>query len=141
MISGMPSLTTHWPGIRRSLRDFPRATLPGTTSFLYWQEAQFGLKPTIRLNHVMIREGPADTVIASKLLYASHYFWTAVEMRILTPDPGRGPGFWFMTINRSRSDGLSGFTGMLVRRRVRDKAMTATLAILESTRRKMEQAP
>ena len=89
----------------------------------------------------MIREGPADTVIASKLLYASHYFWTAMELRILTPDPGRGPGFWFVTINRSRSDGLSGFTGMLVRHRVRDKALAATLAILESTRRKMEQAP
>ncbi len=140
MIGGMPSLTTHWTGVRRYLRDFPRATIPGGKSFLYWQEAQFGLKPTIRLNHVVIREGPADTVIASKLLYASHYFWTAVELRILTPDPSRGPGFWFMTINRSRSDGLSGFSGMFVRRRVRGEALAATLATLESTRRKMEEA-
>ena len=93
MISGMPSLTT--PLARDSgviCATFRARLLPGTTSFLYWQEAQFGLKPTIRLNHLVIREGSADTVIASKLLYASHYFWTAVELRILTPDPRRGPG-------------------------------------------------
>ena len=140
MIGGMPSLTDHWPGIRRYLLEFPRASLPDSTSFLYWQEAQFGLKPTIRLNHVVIREGPRDTVVASKLLYASHYFWTAVELRILSPDPSRGSGFWFATISRSRSDGLSGFRGFLVRSRVQGEAISASQAMLESTKRRVETA-
>ena len=88
----------------------------------------------------MIREGPRDTVVASKLLYASHYFWTAVELRILSPDPSRGKGFWFATISRSRSDGLSGFRGFLVRSRVQGEAISASQAMLESTKRRLETA-
>lgn len=60
--------------------------LPNGTSFLYWQETEFGLKPTIRINHLTIREAPDSTVVASKMLYASHYFWTALELRVLLPD-------------------------------------------------------
>jgi len=76
--------------------------------------------------------------VASKMLYASHYFWTGLELRVLMPDPSRGPGFWFVTINRNRSDGLSGFTGMIVRRRVRREVQSGSLAALRSTKRLME---
>ena len=52
-----------------------------------------------------MRENPEDTVVTSKMLYASHYFWTRLEWRVLMPGPSRGTGFWFVTVNRSRSDG------------------------------------
>ena len=140
MIDAVPPLTASMPGVRRYLIEFPRATLPNVTSFLYWQEAQFGLKPTIRISHVVIQEGPDDTVVASKMLYASHYFWTALELRVLVPDPSRGPGFWFVTINRSRSDGLSGFSGFFVRSRVRAEVQRGTLTALASTKSRLEHA-
>lgn len=140
MIDQMPLLTTSMPDVRRYLLDFPKMTLPDATSFLYWQETQFGLKPTIRISHVAIRERPADTVVASKMLYASHYFWTALELRVLLPDPARGAGFWFVTINRSRSDGLTGFTGFFVRSRVRGEVQRGALAALASTKRRLEHA-
>ena len=57
------------------------------------------------------------------MIYASHYFLTGLELRVLMPDPTRGAGFWFVTVNRSRADGLSGFTGMFVRRRVRSEVI------------------
>ena len=79
-------------------------------------------------------------VVASKMLYASHYFWTGLEVRALVPDPERGPGFWFVTVNRARSDGLSGFTGMFVRRRVRSEVQQGVLASLRTTKRKLEQS-
>ena len=77
-------------------------------------------------------------MIATKMLYASHYFWTALELRVLVPDPSRGTGFWFVTINRSRSDGLSGFIGRLVRGRVRNEAVKGTLAVLKTTKAGLE---
>jgi hypothetical protein len=49
------------------------------------------------------------------MLYASHYFWTAIELRVLIPDPARGEGFWFVNVNQSRSDGLNGFKGSVIR--------------------------
>jgi hypothetical protein len=86
----------------------------------------------------VIQERLELTVVASKMLYASHYFWTALEMRVLVPDPTRGPGFWFVTVNRSRSDGLSGFVGRIVRNRVRSEVQKGTSAALAATKAVLE---
>ncbi len=141
MVDEMPELTTHMPEMRRYLLGYPTVTIPGATSFLYWQETEFGLKPTIRISHLTIREGAEDTVVASKMLYASHYFWTGLELRALLPDPSRGRGFWFVTVSRSRSDGLSGFTGRFVRGRVQRGARDGVVAALRSTKARLEKAP
>lgn len=140
MVDGMPELTAQMPNLRRYLLEYPKVTIPDATSFMYWQETAFGLKPTIRITHVTIREQPEDTVVASKMLYASHYFWTGLEVRALVPDPARGKGFWFVTVSRSRSDGLSGFTGMFVRRRVRREVEDGTLAGLRMTKQTLERS-
>jgi hypothetical protein len=139
MIGRMPELTDHLPDLKRYLIDFPKATLPNADSFIYWQEAKFGLKPTIRINHLTIMQEPTRGLVVSKMLYASHYFWTAIELRVLVPDPARGPGFWFVSINRSRSDGLSGFTGSLIRGKVRGEAEKGMRAVLQSTKAALER--
>ena len=138
MVDRMPELTTYMPDMRRYLLEFPKATLPGVTWFLYWQETEFGLKPTIRISHVVIREGPDDATVASKMLYATHYFWTGLELRALLRDPSRGPGFWFITVSRSRSDGLSGFTGAVIGSRVRREVEEGALAALQAAKRTLE---
>jgi hypothetical protein len=135
MIERMPALTA-LPDLRKYLLEFPAASVPNAHAFLYWQEAQFGLKPTIRINHLVISEQPTHVAIASKMLYASHYFWTALELRVLVPDAARGAGFWFVSVNRSRSDGLSGFLGTMIRGKVRgeaEKGMTAALRMTKDT--------
>ena len=105
---------------------------------MYWQETEFGLKPTLRINHLTVREGPSDAVVVSKMLYASHYFWTGLDLRALVSDPARGSGFWFVTVGRSRSDGLSGSTSAFLRRRVRTEVQEAAMAGLRMTKQKME---
>jgi hypothetical protein len=137
MIERAPSLA-RMPDLLKYLLEYPSAPLATSTDFLYWQEVQFGLKPTIRINHLVIQDRPGQTVIASKMLYASHYFWTALEQRVLQVDPARGAGFWFVTISRSRSDGLKGFIGRLVRGRVRAEAQKGTEAALTLTKARLE---
>ena len=139
LVDQMPALSASIPSLRRYLLEYPAATPPGATALLYWQETQFGLKPFIRISHLVIVEGQEDTVVASKMLYASHYFWTALELRTLVPDPSRGRGFWLVTINRSRTDGLSGFTGFFIRRRARSEIQAGTLAVLEGTKEMLEK--
>jgi hypothetical protein len=139
MIDRSPGFVEYLPELRTYLLEYPKATLPTSTSFLYWQEAQFGLKPTIRINHVVIDDLPGAVVVASKLLYASHYFWTALEIRVLLSDPARGRGFWFVNINRSRSDGLTGFVGRFVRGRAESEAQKGLLGVLQNTKRKLER--
>ena len=138
MVNGMPELSEYLPDMRQYLLEYPRPGPRPTTSFVYWQEAQFGLKPTIRLNHVAIQEEKDGTIVASKQLYSSHYFWTALELRALVPDPARGTGFWFVNVNRSRSDGLTGFVGRIIRGKVREGARKGIESALTGTRKKLE---
>ena len=139
MVDRMPSLLAFGPDFRTYLLEFPKATLANATSFLYWQEALFGLKPTIRINHLVIQQGPDAVVVANKQLYASHYFWTALELRVLLPDPRRGRGFWFVNVNRSRSDGLSGFVGRVIRGRVQNEARKGVESGLLATKAAIER--
>jgi hypothetical protein len=88
---------------------------------------------------VTVPEEATHSAIVSKMLYASHYFWTALELRVLVPDPARGPGFWFVSVNRSRSDGLSGFVGSLIRGKVRGEAEKGMEAVLAVTKANMER--
>jgi hypothetical protein len=135
MIDGMPSLDEYLPGVRPYLLEFPKVTLPKSTSFLYWQDAQFGLKPTIRISHLTIAQQETHVAVVSKMLYATHYFWTAIELRVLVPDPPRGEGFWFASVNRSRSDGLTGLTGTLIRVAVQrevEKGMEGSLRVMKA---------
>jgi hypothetical protein len=138
LVNGMPALARTMPDVRNYLLRYPHVSLPGASSLFYWQETQFGLKPTIRLSHLVIHERPGEAVVASKMIYATHYFWTTLELRVLLADPSRGEGFWFITTTRSRLDGLTGFTGFFIRRKVRAGVLEGTHAVLQATRRKIE---
>ena len=138
MIDQLPWLATQLPELKGYLLDYPHAVLPNSTDFLYWQEVQFGLKPTVRINQLIIQERPGSKVVASKLLYSSHYFRSALEVRRLLDDPARGRGFWFTTVNHSRCDGLSGLRGRLISARVRSEVHNATRAALMAVKAKLE---
>jgi hypothetical protein len=139
MVDERPALLQDAPSLRQYLLDYPKAQLSNGTSFFYWQEVDFGLKPTFRINHVAISEAADNIVIASKLLYASHYFRAALELQMLVPDSSRGSGFWLVTVKRLRSDGLSGSAGELVRTRIQNEALKGLTKALHATKSKLEQ--
>jgi hypothetical protein len=139
MIERMPELTTYIPEVKKQLLEYPQATLPLSTSFLYWQETEFGLRPTIRVSHVTLGGDSSSSVVTSKMLYASHYFWAGLELRVLLTDSARGPGFWLVTVNRSRSDGLSGLGGSVLRPIVRREVREGALSALQTTKRILEE--
>ena len=127
-----------YPELKQYLLDYPRLTPPSPETFFYWQEASFGLKRTIHMSQVVIAERQHETVVLSKMLYATHYFWSALDIRVLVPDSARGTGFWFVTASRTRLDGLTGFTGFFVRRRVRSQVQEGTMKVLTTTKRTLE---
>ena len=134
----MPELTPSVKAVRRFLLEYPKPAAVPMTSFLYWQDTQFGLKPTIRINHVVIQQDADAVVVATKQLYATHYFWTGLELRVLVPDPSRGPGFWFVNVIHSRSDGLSGFLGFMIRGRIREAGRAGVERSLRAARTALE---
>ena len=141
MVEKSDFLPIYVPAFHQYLLNYPNAKLEGATDVFYWQNVSFGLKPVIRINHLTFYRAPMDVeayVVASKQLYANHYFHTALELRFLTRDRRRPTteGFYFLNLNRSRSDGLTGFTGALLGRTIRSKTrdgMEAALAALKKT--------
>ena len=138
MINRIPVLLQSESALHDYLLEYPNVKVSSATSFLYWQQVQFGLKPTIRINHVVVVQEADHVVVASKQLYSSHYFATALEVRMLIPDPSRGRGFWFVNVSRARSDGLSGVVGGFIRGRVHSAALEGLTAGLRATKSVLE---
>jgi hypothetical protein len=80
-------------------------------------------------------------VIAIKQLYASHYFQTTLELRFLVDDGRRAnrPGFYLLSITRTRIDGTSGLTGSLLRSVLSRRSRSAVRTYLEHLKRQVER--
>ena len=146
LLQNSPFLVEYIPEFHRYLDEYPKAELADADSYLYWSRVQFGLRPTVRLNHVVIYPfGEGDDVavaIGSKMLYASHYFHTALELKFLVKDSAHPEkvGFYLISLNRSRSDGLTGLFGGIVRSAAQSEARKGLAFALESGKQVLEEA-
>ena len=145
LLSNSPYLLKYVPEFHRYLKDYPKAELPGSKEFMYWALNQFGLKPTFRISHVVVYPIPhgdeTEYVIGSQMLYSSHYFHSALELKFLVTDDLRpnAKGYYLISINRSRSDGLTGFFGGIVRSAASKEARKGLATFLEVGKQMLEQ--
>ncbi len=131
------------PELRRYLLDYPNATLPGSDSYFFWEKVEFGLKPTLRLNHAVIHRSRTPdrnvATVAIKQLYASHYFHAALDVSACVDDAvGGRRGFYLLTLKGSSQAGLTGPKGSLLRSVVVDKTRTALERSLAGVKRMVE---
>jgi hypothetical protein len=139
-------LLEYVPEFHTCLDDVPNAELPGSENFLYWSRVRFGLRRTVRLSHVVIyplNEGKnASVLVGSKMLYATHYFHTALELKALIRDTAREDtrGFYLISLNRSRSDGLTGLFGGIVRRAALGEAVKSLERFLTLGKQQLESS-
>jgi hypothetical protein len=134
------------PELKQYLLKYPDADLPGADSFFYWEKVDFGLKPTVRVNHAVIYSGRAQSrdisTVAIKQLYATHYFHTALDLSVCVADT-TGPesrGFYLLTLKGSEQEGLTGVKGSVLRKVVVDKTRSSLESALASIKRTVEQA-
>lgn len=145
MIGRAVALPDVMPELKRYLLEFPAAELPGADSFFYWEKVNFGMKPTIRVNHGIVyhtraKDRDIDAVVI-KQLYASHYFHTALDVTMCVADTTRpgAPGFYLLTLKGSEQDGLTGMKGSMLRKIVVDKTRSSLEDALASMKRTVEQ--
>jgi hypothetical protein len=134
------------PELMLYLDEYPRSRPAGAEEFFYWSMVDFGLKPTVRVNHVIIyplaaKPSGVSHVIAIKQLYATHYFHTTLELRFLVKDdrPATRRGFYLLSITRSRNDGTTGFTGSLLRPIISRRSRNAVRGYLQHLKRQLER--
>lgn len=140
LLDSTDALPAPVPALFAYLDNYPHGRPAGAEDFFYWTVVDFGLKPTIRVNHVTIY--PLATTqlsgvayaIAIKQLYASHYFHTTLELRFLV---AHGRGSSLISITRSRNDGMTGVKGLFLRPIIRRRSSSGVRGYLEHVRRQV----
>ncbi|HEY7817616.1 MAG TPA: hypothetical protein VIG29_05325 [Vicinamibacteria bacterium] len=144
LLENSPYVMSYRPELHRYLLAYPQESLPGASDFLYWSMIDFGGKSTFRLNHVTLyplAEGPNGTVvIASKQLFFSHYFHTGLELMTLVTDrEHQKDGFYFVALNRYRTDLPGGLFGKMAVNVAADSARESTERYLTATKAAIEK--
>ena len=115
-----------------------RSQLQVVEDAIVWSKIKFGLKPVFAINHITIyrrdREVGPQVLIASKQIYANHYFNGSLALTAFVKVADASQGAYLVYENRSRADGLGGPFGKLKRGVVEKKAVEGLRAILEHSR-------
>ena len=131
MLSYSKALPRYFPDFSNYLLTYPDGQTSGVENSFYWAKVKFGLKPTLRVVHVLTlrRETPAGPVIvvAEKQLYSSHYFETALDLTFCIPEAtdSSSPGFYLIMAMGSEQAGLTGFKGSIVRKVAVDRSASS----------------
>ena len=75
--------------LRRHLLQYPNAHAPGTVDILYWSKERVSRRAVVTVTHLAISRsagGPTDYAIASRQIYAAHYFDASLGLTVLLRD-------------------------------------------------------
>jgi hypothetical protein len=144
MLSYAKALPEQLPDFHRHLLEYPSYRAATTEDVFYWAKVKFGLKPTLRIVHLITTRGrPGDPVvyaIAEKQLYSSHYFETALDLSFCVR-AGNGDGqegFYFIKEMGSEQAGLTGVKGSIVRKAAVSRSTSNLQQALTTIRARLE---
>jgi hypothetical protein len=147
LLSYDKALSTHEPDFYHYLLAYPRAKPANYEETFYWAKVKFGLKPTLRIVHLITMRGsssdPVANAIARKQLYSSHYFETALDLSICVRDSDdpKQPGFYLIQAMGSEQAGLSGAKGSMVRKVAVGRAVSNLQKVLLTVKSNLEGNP
>lgn len=138
LLASLPYVKESAPEFAAYLQGFPRAELPGVENSLQWSEVKFGLKPVVLFTHTATytrqRDGAPQILVATKQLYATHYFDSSLSLTMLTNVSGGDT--YLLYANRSRLDTLGGLFGDVRRRVVETAVLEGLRSVLQQTKYK-----
>lgn len=144
MLSYSKALPKYLPDFYNYLLTYPDGEPANVESTFYWAKVKFGLKPTLRVVHVltMRSSGPTEPAytIAEKQLYSSHYFESALDLTFCVPDRAdpKDPGFYLIMAMGSEQAGLTGFKGSIVRKVAVDRSASSLQKSLTAIKNALE---
>ncbi|MET0623046.1 MAG: hypothetical protein ABW250_08725 [Pyrinomonadaceae bacterium] len=147
-LASLPYVDDTAPEFAAYLQNFPRVELAGVENSLHWSRIKVGLKPVTVLMHTATytrrREDAPQILVATKQLYATHYFNSSLSLTLLTSVAAAGgapPDTYLLYANRSRADALGGLFGGIKRRLVEEATLGGLRAVLQQTKLRTEAGP
>ena len=139
------AVLTRFPRLYEHMLAFPRAPAADVEDVVYWSKEKMGPATVIGVTHLAIvplsGQFPVVYAVASKQLYATHYFDASLGLTLLlTDDAAPDSASYLVYVNRSRLDILGGFWGGLKRPVLRSRARSAAAHHLVQVRDRVEGA-
>jgi hypothetical protein len=132
------------PRLRQHLLDYPASSGGKITDFIYWSKELVRGRPVISITHAAtatIDDSPVAYAIASKQIYAMHYYDASLGLTLLLPDRTSAfPATYVVYLNRSRIDLFDGAFGGVARRIVAGRARTVVAEQLQRLQRTLAPA-
>jgi hypothetical protein len=129
-------------GYINSILEDPKSGLQLVEDAIVWSKIKFGLKPVFAINHIRIyrrdHEFGPQVLVASKQIYANHYFNASHALTAFVSVPGASEGAYLVYENRSIADGLEGPFSKIKRGVVEKKAVEGLTAILQHSKSSLE---
>jgi hypothetical protein len=141
IVQHSPYLTRETPLVETAVSAFNGVLPGGMDGFLYWSSERVGPRVVVTITHAVIGARPgAPIAIATKQIYASHYFTASLGLTLLadlsTPS---GPRTRVIYINRSRVDAFGGVLGSVKRAIARSRARKGADHTLRALRTRLEE--
>ena len=138
-----PSVWGHVPALRKHLFEFPVTDKARSNDLVYWSKERVNGKPVISVTHVaIVREDDGMAVqyaIATKQIYAMHYFDASLGLTLLAPDTTAStPTTYVVYLNRSRVDLFGNLFGGVARKIVAGRARSLVADLLARVQKSME---
>lgn len=109
---------------------------------IVWSKIKFGLKPVLVINHIKIyrdvRNYGPQVLVASKQIYANHYFNSSLALTGFVTVPGANQAAYLVYENRSRTDGLQGAFSKFKRGVIENRAMDGLKSVLEHSKSRLD---
>jgi hypothetical protein len=110
---------------------------------VYWSKERVHRRPVVSVTHLAIVPGewnsPVQYSVASRQIYAMHYFDVSLGITLLIPDKAASsPATYVVYLNRSRIDLFDGLWGGIARSVVKGRARSLVAEQLERLRETLE---
>jgi hypothetical protein len=142
VMAASPYLVQYAPALQRYLEEYPKGQLAGAEDLFYWTKDKFGPKPTIAIYHLTIWRDPADptrAAVASKQIYASHYFQAGLDLTALVDAPAPPGGFYLVDLYRARIDPPTGMLSGVLLGKIRGGIEQGVAEGLRTAKQRTEQ--
>jgi hypothetical protein len=142
-----PYLYKYVPEFYKYLETFPQGKPSGIKNHIYWAKENIGTKHNVvSVNHVMvyIPDDPARNPglgMASKQIYADHYFEGALGLTAAVPNPETAtPSMYLAYLNRSLIDALrrGGVLSGTIRKKIQSGLMDSINQRMKTIKEKSE---
>jgi hypothetical protein len=143
LLSYSKAFPKYLPDFYNYLLTYPSGKPANVQDTFYWTKVKFGLKPTLRVVHLVVMRGePTEeiaNVVAEKQLYSSHYFETALDLSFCARENvASRQGFYLITVMGSEQAGLTGPKGAIIRRVAVGRSVSSLESALATIKSSLE---